>query len=72
MHADNDNGGIFQGTGVMGSSDGNGKDGSPIPELSDTDDNMREDTLDDDLVHAVVAIIITTSTIKAPMMLIKI
>lgn len=49
----------------MGSSDGNDQDGSLIPELSDADDNMREDTLHDDPVHAVVAIIITTGTIIA-------
>ena len=48
----------------MGSSDGNDQNGSPIPELLDADDNMREDTLDDP-VHAVVAIIITTSMIIA-------
>ena len=63
MHADTS--GIFQGTRVMGSSDGNDQDGSLIPELSDADDNMREDTLHDDPVHAVVAIIITTGTIIA-------
>ena len=54
-------------SGILGSNDGNDQNGSPNPELSDGDDIMSEDTLDDDSVHAGIKYTITLLNIQIEM-----